>query len=228
MSQEESKKKGVQEWSVEQVCEWLKRIGMEEYEGVFRSNKIDGYSLLELTQDLLKDMEITAVGHRVRIMKQIEELKRASDRKGDEASLDQVQVSPIDNQARLAHQSHASASPAPLSSPPAPAATSERSKQATSERPVEQISLSSIKQHQDELLLGEINSGRVARIDSSQVHLTEVKLGQGGFKQVVVGDWNGKEVAVAKYIDDIANALESFLRWPIRSLFPLFLGTVGL
>jgi len=118
MTQEESKKKGVQEWSVEQVCEWLKRIGMEEYEGVFRSNKIRGYSLLELTQDLLEKMGITAVGDLIEILKEIEELKRASEGKGDETTLDQVQAGPIDNQARLAHQPHAYASPAPLSSPP--------------------------------------------------------------------------------------------------------------
>jgi len=41
---------------------------MEKYEGVFVSNEIDGYSLLELTKDDLKEMGITAIGHRVRIL----------------------------------------------------------------------------------------------------------------------------------------------------------------
>lgn len=50
-------------WSVDQVCSWLKDIGLGIYCQTFQSNEIVGEHLIDLTRDDLKDLGITKVGH---------------------------------------------------------------------------------------------------------------------------------------------------------------------
>src|SRR5271166_6792237 len=50
------------------VAEWLRKLGLEQYEPAFRANEIDGRVLPSLTAEDLKDLGVTLVGHRRRLM----------------------------------------------------------------------------------------------------------------------------------------------------------------
>lgn len=56
------------------VGEWLRSIGLGQYEAAFRQNEIDGEILPSLTADDLKDVGIALVGHRRKILTAIAEL----------------------------------------------------------------------------------------------------------------------------------------------------------
>jgi hypothetical protein len=62
-------------WSVEQVCEWLKGIGMEEYTECFRQGNVDGKGLALCTPASLRDLGVQALGVRKEIIRQIRNLK---------------------------------------------------------------------------------------------------------------------------------------------------------
>jgi class 3 adenylate cyclase/predicted ATPase len=50
------------------IAAWLRGLGLEQYEPVFRANEIDAMVLPSLTADDLKDLGITLVGHRRRLL----------------------------------------------------------------------------------------------------------------------------------------------------------------
>jgi len=56
------------------IGEWLRGIGLEQYEAAFRDNEIDGDILRTLTADDLKDLGVTMVGHRRKMLTAISEL----------------------------------------------------------------------------------------------------------------------------------------------------------
>ena len=51
---------------------WLRDLGLERYAEAFRENEIDAAVLADLTADDLKDLGVTAVGHRRRLLSAIE------------------------------------------------------------------------------------------------------------------------------------------------------------
>jgi class 3 adenylate cyclase/tetratricopeptide (TPR) repeat protein len=57
------------------VAGWLKGLGLERYEAVFRDNEIDWQVLPSLTAEDLKEIGITAVGHRRRLIEEIAALR---------------------------------------------------------------------------------------------------------------------------------------------------------
>jgi class 3 adenylate cyclase len=57
------------------VAGWLKRLGLERYEPAFRENQIDTDLLRKLTADDLKDLGITLVGDRRRLLEAISALR---------------------------------------------------------------------------------------------------------------------------------------------------------
>jgi class 3 adenylate cyclase len=59
------------------VSQWLKNIGLEQYEGLFRSNDIDGNVLPKLTGDDLKEIGVASLGHRKRLLDAIAALSAA-------------------------------------------------------------------------------------------------------------------------------------------------------
>ena len=64
-------------WSVDDVCHWLKSYGLEKLVDTFKDNEIDGDCLLTLDSNLLKEeLGIKALGPRSKILKQIEALKK--------------------------------------------------------------------------------------------------------------------------------------------------------
>ena len=64
-------------WSVDDVCYWLIAHGLGNFVDTFRDNEVDGECLLTLDNKLLRDdLGITALGHRSRILKRVESLKK--------------------------------------------------------------------------------------------------------------------------------------------------------
>jgi class 3 adenylate cyclase len=57
--------------------EWLRKLGLEQYEPAFRENKIDADLLPSLTAEDLKDLGITLVGDRRRLLGAIAALQPA-------------------------------------------------------------------------------------------------------------------------------------------------------
>src|SRR5439155_21183363 len=58
------------------VAEWLRGLGLERYEPAFRANEIDERVLPSLTAEDLKDLGVTLVGHRGRLLDAIAALGR--------------------------------------------------------------------------------------------------------------------------------------------------------
>jgi hypothetical protein len=50
------------------VADWLRKLGLEQYEPAFSANEIDERVLPSLTTEDLKDLGITLVGHRRRLL----------------------------------------------------------------------------------------------------------------------------------------------------------------
>ena len=51
-----------------EIAAWLRDLGLERYEADFRDNEIDWAVLPQLTSDDLKDIGVTAVGHRHKLL----------------------------------------------------------------------------------------------------------------------------------------------------------------
>ena len=50
------------------VADWLRKLGLEQYEPAFRENEIDERVLPSLTAEDLKDLGVGLVGHRRRLL----------------------------------------------------------------------------------------------------------------------------------------------------------------
>src|SRR5438477_7852483 len=48
--------------------DWLRSLGLEKYEAAFRENEIDGAVLPNLTAEDLKDLGVSMVGHRRKLL----------------------------------------------------------------------------------------------------------------------------------------------------------------
>jgi class 3 adenylate cyclase/tetratricopeptide (TPR) repeat protein len=57
------------------VASWLRDLGLERYEATFRENDVDAELLPNLTADDLKDLGITSVGHRRRLLEAIDAMR---------------------------------------------------------------------------------------------------------------------------------------------------------
>jgi class 3 adenylate cyclase len=68
---------------------WLRSLGLERYEAAFRENEIDETVLPSLTHETLKELGVTAVGHRLKLLDAISTLRTAGGTKplsADEAT----------------------------------------------------------------------------------------------------------------------------------------------
>ena len=61
------------------VANWLRGLGLEQYAAAFRDNAIDSALLSRLTPDDLKDLGVSLVGHRRRLLDAIAALKSSDD-----------------------------------------------------------------------------------------------------------------------------------------------------
>jgi hypothetical protein len=57
------------------VADWLRKLGLEQYEPAFRANEIDAGVLPSLTAEDLKDLGVNLVGHRRRLLDAISALR---------------------------------------------------------------------------------------------------------------------------------------------------------
>jgi class 3 adenylate cyclase len=57
------------------VADWLRKLGLEQYEPAFRENEIDERVLPSLTAEDLRDLGITLIGHRRRLLDAIAALR---------------------------------------------------------------------------------------------------------------------------------------------------------
>jgi class 3 adenylate cyclase len=75
------------------VAEWLRGLGLEQYAPAFRDNDIDGEVLRRLAGDDLRDLGITSVVHRRRLLDAIPALRDAEP--ATEASLAPVTAASV-------------------------------------------------------------------------------------------------------------------------------------
>jgi SAM (Sterile alpha motif) domain-containing protein len=54
---------------------WLRSLGLGKYEAAFRENEIDETVLPSLTHETLKELGVTAVGHRLKLLDAIAALR---------------------------------------------------------------------------------------------------------------------------------------------------------
>jgi hypothetical protein len=57
------------------IAEWLRGLGLEQYEKAFRENAIDVEVLRDLTADDIKELGVTPIGHRRRLLTAIAALR---------------------------------------------------------------------------------------------------------------------------------------------------------
>ena len=53
------------------IAAWLRRLGLERYDQAFRENEIDAVVLPTLTAEDLKDLGVTVIGHRRKLLNAI-------------------------------------------------------------------------------------------------------------------------------------------------------------
>jgi SAM domain (Sterile alpha motif) len=58
------------------IAAWLRKFGLERYEQAFQNNEVDARSLPHLTADDLKEMGVTAIGHRRLLLQAIADLQQ--------------------------------------------------------------------------------------------------------------------------------------------------------
>jgi hypothetical protein len=56
------------EGGVVDLAVWLRSLGLERYAQAFRENEIDETVLASLTHETLKELGVTAVGHRLKLL----------------------------------------------------------------------------------------------------------------------------------------------------------------
>ena len=57
------------------IVVWLRSLGLGRYEAAFRENDIDETVLPSLTHETLKDLGVTSVGHRLKLLDAIAALR---------------------------------------------------------------------------------------------------------------------------------------------------------
>ena len=57
------------------VLGWLRNLGLEQYEAIFRDNHIDASLLLSLTNEDLKEIGVASLGHRRKLLGAIADVR---------------------------------------------------------------------------------------------------------------------------------------------------------
>jgi class 3 adenylate cyclase len=60
------------------IEEWLRSLGLQQYVTAFRENNVEAEVLLRLTAEDLKDIGVSSVGHRRKLLEAIAELRESS------------------------------------------------------------------------------------------------------------------------------------------------------
>src|ERR1700746_4011664 len=62
------------------IVVWLRSLGLGKYEAAFRETEIDERVLPSLTHETLKELGVTAVGHRLKMLDSIAALRNAGNK----------------------------------------------------------------------------------------------------------------------------------------------------
>ncbi|KAK7207272.1 kinase-like domain-containing protein [Myxozyma melibiosi] len=109
----------VRQWDEARVSDWLHSVNCAKYAHLFAENHINGETLLEVDQNIVRELGVTKIGDRVRISVAIKALRaRALSKKSKTslASLDSASVSPFP--APAASSAVPPISPTHVSNPP--------------------------------------------------------------------------------------------------------------
>ncbi|KAK9360128.1 kinase-like domain-containing protein [Lipomyces starkeyi] len=93
----------IRHWDESKVAEWLRSVNCAKYIRLFEENHINGEALLEVDQNVVKELGITKVGDRVRLFVAIKALRNkcyatARKNKSPLAQQDQSSISPFASQ----------------------------------------------------------------------------------------------------------------------------------
>lgn len=69
----------ISEWTAEECADFIATIGLQQYSDGFIENEIVGEALVALLHDDLKSMGVASVGHRLTILKNVYDVKKAQD-----------------------------------------------------------------------------------------------------------------------------------------------------
>ena len=73
--------------AVMDVVVWLRSLGLGKYEAAFRENEIDETVLPSLTHETLKELGVTALGHRLKLLDAIAALRADANDKAPSADV---------------------------------------------------------------------------------------------------------------------------------------------
>ena len=91
------------------IADWLRRLGLDQYERAFRDNDVDTETLPSLTADDLRELGVTSLGHRKKLLSAIAALSPKHDRdvSGDRAPpVPEVSASPAAMKTGRAERRH--------------------------------------------------------------------------------------------------------------------------
>ena len=77
------------------IGEWLRGLGLQQYVTAFRENDVEAEVLLRLTAEDLKDIGVSSVGHRRKLLEAIAELRDRSSPTSDEGVKEPTQVTEL-------------------------------------------------------------------------------------------------------------------------------------
>ncbi|WP_161852512.1 alpha/beta fold hydrolase [Bradyrhizobium sp. CCBAU 051011] len=90
------------------IADWLRRLGLDRYERAFRDNDVDTETLPNLTADDLRELGVTSLGHRKKLLSAIATLLPEPDREmcDDRAPVLDVSASPAAMKSARAERCH--------------------------------------------------------------------------------------------------------------------------
>ena len=89
------------------IADWLRRLGLDQYERAFRDNDVDTETLPSLTADDLRELGVTSLGHRKKLLSAIATLSPKPDRDvSGEPPVPEVSASPAAMKTGRAERRH--------------------------------------------------------------------------------------------------------------------------
>jgi class 3 adenylate cyclase/pimeloyl-ACP methyl ester carboxylesterase len=88
------------------IADWLRRLGLDQYENVFRDNDVDTEMLPSLTADDLRELGVTSLGHRKKLLSAIAALSPTLGSDLDDREPPKISASPAPMKTGRAERRH--------------------------------------------------------------------------------------------------------------------------